>query len=204
MQLFNLMQKPKLAFLARCFVVLLAALVLTAPVAGLAAEKALKVLFLGDNDHHKPADRFKQLQPVLAARGIELIYTDKLDDLNPATLAGYDALAIFANHAKISPEQEKALLDYVAGGKGLVPIHCASYCFLNSPKYIELVGGQFKSHGTGVFKETIVNTAHPVMKGLSPLESWDETYVHTKHNPNRLVLAERVDDKGAEPYTWVR
>ena len=50
---------------------------------------------------------------------------------------------IYANTTKISPEQEKALLDYVASGKGFIPLHCASYCFLNSPKYIDLVGAQF-------------------------------------------------------------
>ena len=83
---------------------------------------------------------------------MRLTYTDQLSDLNPATLARYDALVIYANHTRISPEQEKALLDYVESGHGLVPIHCASFCFLNSPKYIELVGGQFKSHGTGRFQ----------------------------------------------------
>ena len=165
---------------------------------------ALRVLFLGDRDHHRPADRFKQLEPVLREHRIELDYSESLVDLNPAKLAGYDCLMIYANWTKISPEQEKALLDFVAAGGGFAPIHYASYCFLNSPKYIELVGGQFKSHGTGVFRETIVQPDHPVMKGLAPIESWDETYVHTKHNTNRLVLAERRDDKGAEPYTWVR
>ena len=164
----------------------------------------LRVLFLGDNAGHKPTNRFALMQPVLASRGIELTYTDKLGDLNPDTLGRYDALVIYANHTRISPEQEKALLDYVESGHGLVPIHCASFCFLNSPKYIELVGGQFKSHGTGVFKETIVNSEHPVMKGITPIESWDESYVHSKHNTNRIVLAERRDDKGSEPYTWVR
>jgi len=164
----------------------------------------LRVLFLGDNGHHRPTDRFKQLQPVLALRGIELVYTDNMDDLNPAKLAGFDCLAVYANTTRISPEQEKAMLDFVAAGGGFVPLHCASYCFLNSPKYIELVGAQFKSHGTGVFKETIVHAEHPVMKGLSAIESWDETYVHTKHNSNRVVLAERRDEKGAEPWTWVR
>ena len=44
--------------------------------------KPLKVLFLGDNGHHRPAERFRQLEPVLAKRGIELTYTDKADDLN--------------------------------------------------------------------------------------------------------------------------
>ena len=164
----------------------------------------LRVLFLGDNAAHRPADRFKQLEPVLREKGIELTYTDSLADLNPAKLAGFDCLAIFANHTAISPEQERSLLGFVEKGGGLVPIHCASYCFHNSPKYIELVGGQFKSHGAGVFKETIVNAEHPIMKGLQAIESWDESYVNTKHNTNRTVLAERRDEKGAEPYTWVR
>jgi putative membrane-bound dehydrogenase-like protein len=168
------------------------------------AASTLRVLFLGDNGHHRPADRFKQLQPVLAKKGIELEYTEKLEDLNSAKLARYDALAIYANWTRIAPEQEQAMIEFVERGGGLVPLHCASYCFLNSPKYTELVGAQFKSHGTGVFKETIVNAEHPVMKGVQPIESWDETYVHTKHSTNRVVLAERRDDKGNEPYTWVR
>lgn len=172
--------------------------------AGVAAEPAVRVLFLGDSGHHRPADRFKQLQPVLAKKGIELEYTERMADLSRAKLAGYDCLAIFANTTRIEPAQEEALLEFVARGGGLVPIHCASYCFLNSSKYVELVGAQFKSHGTGTFKETIVNASHPIMQGLAPIESWDETYVHARHNSNRIVLAERRDDKDAEPYTWVR
>src|SRR4026209_1716396 len=42
----------------------------------------LRVLFLGDNGRHRPADRFKQLQPVMAAKKIELTYTESLADLN--------------------------------------------------------------------------------------------------------------------------
>jgi putative membrane-bound dehydrogenase-like protein len=144
------------------------------------------------------------MQPAMSRAGIEMDYTETLSDLNPAKLAGYDCLAIFANWTVIQPEQEKALLDFVHDGGGFVPLHCASYCFLNSPKYIELVGGQFLRHGTGVVQETIVDPDHPVMKGLSPIESWDETYVHTKLTPDRIVLAERRDKDGKEPYTWVR
>ena len=66
-----------------------------------AAPPPLRALFLGDNGHHKPADRFKQLQPVLAKRGIDFTYTESLDELNSATLAGYDCVIIFANHPRI-------------------------------------------------------------------------------------------------------
>jgi uncharacterized protein len=174
--------------------------------AALAADaKPIRILFLGDNGHHRPADRFKQLRPVLAKRGIELTYSDKVADLNPKTLAKYDGLLIYANTTRISPSQEKALLDFVENGKGLIPLHCASYCFLNSPKYVALVGAQFRRHGTGTFGTTIAAPQHPIMRGFGGFRSWDETYVHTKHNTkDRTVLEYRVDRSGKEPWTWVR
>ena len=165
----------------------------------------LKLLFLGDNAGHKPAERFKLLQPAFAGRGIDLTYTDKLDDLNPATLGGYDGLVVYANHTSIAPEQEKALIDFVEGGKGFVALHCASFCFLNSPKYVSLVGAQFRSHGTGTFKTDVVKPDHEVVKDYRPFTSWDETYVHARHNErDRTVLEVRTDGDLKEPWTWVR
>src|SRR5438093_6363399 len=191
------MTSPSISALSLCLS--LAALTAAEPA------KPIKVLFLGDNGHHRPAERFRQLQPVLAKRGIDLTYTDKTEALSPKTLAAYDGLIIYANTTKITPEQEQALLDFVEGGKGFIPIHCASYCFLNSPKYIDLVGAQFLRHEPGVFRTTIADANHPIMKGFSGFESRDETYVHTKHNTkDRAVLEYRVDKDGNEPWTWVR
>jgi uncharacterized protein len=165
----------------------------------------LRVLFLGDRGHHRPADRAAQIKPVLAGRGIGLTYTENVKDLNRETLSRYDALLIYANTESISPEQEKALLDYVEEGGGFVPLHCASYCFLNSPKYIDLVGAQFQRHGTGTFDTKVVDLKHPIMKGFEPFRTWDETYVHRKHNEkDRHVLQVRAEGAGEEPWTWVR
>ena len=158
----------------------------------------LRVLFLGDNDIHKPIERFNIVKPVLAKQGIEVVYTDDMRDISAAKLAGFDALAIYANITEIAPAQETALLEFVEGGGGLVAIHCAS--FLNSPKYVRLVGAKFESHGQGVFREVIVEADHPVMRGLTPIESWNETYIHAKFSEDRTVLAERRDDKGNEPW----
>src|SRR5258708_5142895 len=167
--------------------------------------KPIKILFLGDNGHHRPVERFRQLQPVLARRAIDLTYTDRVEALNPKLLAGYDGLIIYANTTRIAPEQEKALVDFVEAGKGFIPLHCASYCFLNSPKYIDLVGAQFQKHGTGTFRTTAVEPDHPVLKGYKGFESWDETYVHTKHNEkDRTVLEDREEGGKKEPWTWVR
>ncbi|HEX2751415.1 MAG TPA: ThuA domain-containing protein [Verrucomicrobiales bacterium] len=160
----------------------------------------LEILFLGDNGHHEPSKRFPELMQGLGARGLNFSYTDKMSDINAANLAQYDALMIYANTDLIAPEQEKAMLDYVRSGKGLVPIHCASYCFRNSKQYVALVGGQFKSHGTGTFNTEIVDAAHPVMKGFTPFQTWDETYVHTMGAADRHILQTRE----GEPYTWTR
>ena len=169
-----------------------------------AEPKPLTVLFLGDSGHHAPRARFNQLQPVFQARGITLTYTEKVTDLNLENLNKYDGLMIFANHVDWQLENEKALLEYVASGKGFIPVHCASFCFTKSQAYIDLVGGQFRSHTTGVFRTTTVGN-HEIMKGCDSFSSWDETYVHHKHNEkNRTVLETRKDRDLQEPWTWVR
>ncbi len=169
-----------------------------------------KILFLGDNGHHKPFDRYRQLAVALEKRNIEISYTDRTAVLASDQLAQYDGLIIYANTTKLEPAEEKGLMDYVASGKGFIPLHCASYCFLNSPKYIELVGAQFQRHGTGVFRVTQAEVDHPILKNFHSFESWDETYHHTKHNEkNRIVLEyhnEGTNNEGTnkEPWTWVR
>src|SRR5687767_12850567 len=170
--------------------------------------RPLKILLLGqDQRHHNSHALYGVIAPPLARKGIQITHVNTPGEaLVAETLADYDALMLYANHTKIAPEQEKALLDFVAGGKGLVVLHCASFMFQNSEAFIALVGGQFQRHGSGEFKAEIVQPEHPTMKGIENFTPpWDETYVHTKHNAvDRVVLMERVDEKGREPYTWVR
>ncbi len=175
-----------------------------------ADDAQLSLLFLGDNGHHRPADRAAQLIPALAQRGIDVRYTDDVNVLAADTLAQFDGLIIYANIESITTEQEQALLDYVADGHGFIPLHCASYCFLNSPKYIELVGAQFQRHGGQVFRTAIAEPQHPLMLGFGGFASWDETYIHRLHNEEgRTVLeyreeGEQAEGKQREPWTWVR
>ncbi len=171
----------------------------------LAQAADLNVLFLGDRGHHQPRPRFDQLQPVLAKRSVRMTYTERVADLNPENLKQYDAVVLFANIDRIEAAEEQALLQYVSDGGGFVPLHCATYCFRNSEPIVQLMGAQFQRHGTGVFRTQIENPDHPVMRGFGGFESWDETYVHHRHNErDRTVLSYRVDAEGREPWTWVR
>ncbi len=167
--------------------------------------RSVELLFLGhDSEHHNSAAYMPMLASALSKEGINLTYTADLNDLNPQTLSKYDGLMIYANHEQISPEQEKALMSFVEEGKGLIPVHCASFCFQNSEKYIELVGAQFQKHETGTFQARITNKEHPVTKDIEEFTTWDETYVHQKHSPDRTVLMERVEGEHHEPWTWVK
>lgn len=175
--------------------------------------RRIEVLFLGDNGHHRPIERIPSIMAALGPKGINFTYTDKIEDINPKNLNKYDALMIYANIDEIKPEQEKALLDFVASGKGLLPIHCATYCFRNSPEYIKLTGGQFWRHKMDSIRVEITQPNHPIMQGFKPFTAYDETYLHSQLQADNNVLAVReikADQKAdkpnekTEPYIWTR
>jgi putative membrane-bound dehydrogenase-like protein len=163
----------------------------------------LEILFLGHTATHHLSDKLAEIvQRSFFKDGINITYTTDPNDLNETTLSKYDGLMIYANYDTISKSQEKALLQYVKSGKGFIPIHCASWCFQNSEEYIKMVGGQFSTHKTDTFTTVIVDKKHPIMKGIVPFTTWDETYVHAKINKDIHVLTERVEGTHHEPYTW--
>lgn len=167
--------------------------------------RKLEILFLGHNsEHHNAALYEPLLASALSKEGINFTYTDNPDDLNTENLEKYDGLMIYANHEKITPEQEKALLGFVEKGRGFIPVHCASFCFQNSPDYISLVGGQFLKHKTDTFIAPIIRKDHPIVKSLNEFSTWDETYVHDKLGKDITVLMERIEGDHHEPWTWVK
>jgi len=202
------MKPSTLYFTGRLPLILVAAIV--ALIAAPVDAAGLNLLFMGDNGHHLPARRFQEIAPALKERGIHLKYTDRMADLNPKTLRQFDGLVLYANIDRIEDAQAKALLDYVASGKGFIPLHCATFCWRNNSEIVALMGAQFKRHGGQVFKTEIAAKPHPVIRGFGGFTSWDETYIHHLHNEkNRTVLeyrAEGVQAEGnrREPWTWVR
>ena len=110
--------------------------------------RRVEILFLGQSGAQHDSSRFApMLKAALAPYGFNFWYTTDPAGLNAANLANYDALMIYADYEAIAPDQEKALLDFVAGGKGFLPIHSASASFRNSPAYVALVGAQLQRHG---------------------------------------------------------
>ncbi len=167
--------------------------------------RKLQIFFLGHkSEHHNSSKYLPMLASALSKQGIQFTYSDDPNDLNDANLEQYDGLMIYANHETITPEQEKALLNFVEKGKGFIPVHSASFCFQNSPEYISLVGGQFLRHKTDTFTVQIIKKDHPIVKSLEEFSTWDETYIHDKLGEDITVLMERVEEAHHEPWTWVK
>ncbi|TXK36853.1 dehydrogenase [Pontibacter qinzhouensis] len=167
--------------------------------------KRVEILFLGHDSKHHNSEKFAPMLGLpLFQKGINITYTSDLSDLTLENLNKYDGLMIYANHDQVTPEVEESIRAYVEGGKGLIPVHSASFCFRNSDWYVQAVGGQFKSHRAGTFTAAITKPEHEIMQGLTEFETWDETYVHSKINPDMMVLMERVEGSHREPWTWIR
>jgi putative membrane-bound dehydrogenase-like protein len=195
--------------LAALVVVVLLAAPVSHAAAGERPDDRLHVLFLGDHGHHEPSLRADSIHAPFARAGVAVDFTFETSDLRPDVLERYDALLIYANHEHLAHEQERALVDFVQSGHGLVAVHCASYCFLDSDAYVALVGGQFDHHAVSSFTARTLDAAkqHESMRGVVDFPTTDETYVHRRLASDLTLL--QVRDEGdhadrAEPYTWVR
>lgn len=167
--------------------------------------RRLELLFLGHNSKHHDSEQLAEiLMQAYFKKGINITYTTNPDDMLREDFALYDGLIVYANYDSITPAQSKALLGFVASGKGFIPLHCASWCFRNSPEVVDLIGGQFKTHQYDSFKAVFVKSDHPILKGVPEFETEDETYVHDKLAKDIEVLTERVEGDHHEPYTWVK
>ncbi len=175
---------------------------------GAAAPRRLQVLFFGaptaNGPHHDPITRYRVLKKALGTAGIDLTYDeDPAHAFRKEWLADFDAVLMYGNWAQNAPmprEQLVALLAYVDGGGGFVPVHCASACFGGSPLFVKLVGARFASHGGDEFSVENVLPEHPILDGVSSYRAWDETYVHDSHGDDRTILQKR----DGEPWSWTR
>ncbi|MFK7929916.1 MAG: PVC-type heme-binding CxxCH protein, partial [Myxococcota bacterium] len=173
-----------------------------------AERQRLSVMFFGsptsNGPHHDPITRYRVLKKGLGTRGIDLTYfEDPETAFTEERLEQFDAVLMYANWAQGEPMHQSplvALLKWVEGGGGFVPVHCASACFGGSPLFVKLVGARFKTHGGEEFTVDNAVPDHPILRGLESYAAWDETYVHSDHGDDRTILQVR----DGEPWSWTR
>ncbi len=183
----------------------------------------LKVLWLGGGPAapvHDPAAMRDVLKPVFEAAGMTVDYKTNETILQADSLGRYDVLYIYnAKKGKatdgtvdLTAAQEDALYAWVRAGHTIIGVHSANSSYLANPRYLQLFGGEFTTHGdTEAYKYiTVVNASHPAMQGVSAPPAagdaayWDEGR-EAKFTKTDTVMLERAKANGKqEPWTWVR
>lgn len=96
----------------------------------------------------------------------ETTVSDDMSIINADELAKFDAIC-FNNTTMLKPneQQQKAILDFINNGKGIIGIHAATDNFYDWPAGGELMGGYFAGHpwhsgGTWAYK--LDDASHPI------------------------------------------
>jgi type 1 glutamine amidotransferase len=94
-----------------------------------------------------------------------------------------------ANPLASEDKVEANLLKFLGQRKGLVTVHWADGAFPYWPEYLNIVGrAQQSVHDPrGPFTVKIVNTEHPITRGMSDYETDDELFWDTKEGNKTIV-----------------
>jgi type 1 glutamine amidotransferase len=163
---------------------------------GYSYSKNIRVLIVGGGTSHDFDKWYRHADAATLSRDglCTVTYTNNTDSIG-IYLANADVLYLATNQ-NINVTNRNAILDFAADGKGLILGHPALwYNWLDWPKYNQLlVSGGARSHDKyGSFEEEIVNTKHPVTKGVDKkftLKDERYHYVADIFGPGIEVLAD--------------
>jgi type 1 glutamine amidotransferase len=134
----------------------------------------------GGWEGHEPKQCVDIFAPYLQEQGYELTITDTLDVyLDEALMRSLDLIVPVWTMSTITKEQEKGLLEAVAGGVGLAGWHGGmADSFRNNTEYQFMVGGQWVAHPGNIIDYTvnIINHEDPITAGLSDFTMHSEQY----------------------------
>jgi hypothetical protein len=167
------------------------------------------VVVNGDDTHHDLITAslvFQQLGTEAGFATRRAAGTGRFVDPRPET-AESDVYLFYTSGGQFGTEQQQALADAVAAGKGLVGIHCANIMRwqgdgvdpADQPLF-ELLGNRYISHGPGHHegRHTVEIVAeHPVTAGVDSFDLFDEYYEFELADEKLTVLAQRHRADGA-------
>jgi len=149
-----------------------------------------RVLIIGGGSSHNFAKFFgEEDSATLTGAGLTVHYTEDRDQA-ASELKNADVAVISTNRKFFDTlEYRKALMDFVATGKGVIMLHPGTwYGFPEWPELnAKIVGGGARGHDAlGPFTVSVMEKDHPVMKGVpASFDVTDELY---------YVNAEKIPD----------
>jgi len=139
--------------------------------------------------------------------------------LKPGLEKDYDVIVMYDMVKGITPEQQKALVELLKGGIGLVSLHHNLGAHADWDEFHKIIGGKFFleageidgekhpqasgwEHGQRL-KVTVADPKHPITRGLKDFEIEDEVYNHYYTSPTVRVLLKTDHPKNDPELAWV-
>jgi type 1 glutamine amidotransferase len=167
----------------------------TSPSAG---KRAL--LLYGGWEGHQP-EEFADFAAAHVLHGFNVVRAQDLDMLRDDVLSEFDLLAPIWTFGELAAGQEKALMNAVANGLGVLAWHGAASAFLGSRPHKFMLGGQFVAHpGEADVTYTVRFLGNdPLVEGLQDVTVTSEQY-YLLVDPAVKVLASTQVQGG--PLEW--
>lgn len=179
----------------------------------------LRVLVMGgvETRFHHFAELGPALARVVSTGNTQVTQLLAQDALSADVLRNVDAIASITTGGDLSEAQENALLTAIAEPRNdrgrpvhFLGLHGASCSFTSNPRYLAMLGGRFLSHpAMATFRVAIEVPDHPVTRGVSAFEIYDELYILELRSEIRVLLSAESPDAPARstprvPLGWVR
>ncbi len=100
----------------------------------------------------------------------------------------------------MTPEQEKAVVDFVENGGGFLNLHNSMGLYPENGPYLDLVGGRYIGHGPlERFRVMVTNREHPIVRGVEDFSVADEQHTPPYDEDKvHVFLRSRSDDGSRE------
>jgi len=146
----------------------------------------------GGWEGHQPRECAVLWAEILRGEGFDVRLADTLDAyLDAERLRALSLIVPIWTMGVITPDQERGLLQAVAGGVGIAGWHgTMGDSFRNNPEYQFMVGGQWVAHPGNIieYDVNIVNHDDPITADLADFHMRSEQY-YMHVDPSNEVLA---------------
>lgn len=178
-----------------------------------------KVLLLsgGERQHHGYRAQAHYLQTVLEDSGkFQVTISEEAAVLETDAMKKYDVLLVTADRRddehRLTDRQQQAILDYAAGGKGVVSLHgfcCAAKDW--KPEMREMLGGVLSHIGlpdtkvkVGKYTIKVAKPDHAIMRGIADFDHEDELYYYLQTVGELDAVATVRHEEKDWPIAWTR
>lgn len=156
----------------------------TKPVVQPGAERTMLVFSLCKGYEHDSIPYWIKVLSIMAEKtgAFKVVHSTEMSVFTEESLKQFDVIC-FNNTTGLEPDadQQKAIMDFVKNGKGIIGIHAATDSFYKWPEGMEMMGGKFTGHpwtAQGTWAVKLDEPDHPLMKSFegSGFEINDEIY----------------------------